>query len=130
VLTIVLFVVFISLESVFHGNAPEANVPSKKRTVSIQLEVLNGTTEQGIAQKLTELLRAGGFDVVDVGNYRSSDIGKTIVIARTANTEPARSVATFLGVDEKHVLTQPDKNLYLDVSVVIGKDINQLRILK
>jgi hypothetical protein len=130
VLTVVLFAVFIVVESIFRSGSPKDNAPSKKRTVSIQLEVLNGTTEQGIAQRLTERLRAGGFDVVDIGNYRSSDVANTLIIARTTNGSAAQSVASFLGVDERHVLSQPDKYLYLDVSVVIGKDISQLRVFK
>ena len=101
-----------------------------KRVVSIQLEVLNGTTEPRAAQKLTAALRSGGFDVVDMGNYKISNVERTTVIGRTTDKSAALSVASYLGVDKTRVLQQPDKNLYLDVSVVIGKDINQLRIFK
>lgn len=125
-----LFAVFISIELVFHPAPPDVNKASTKRIVSIQLEVLNGTTEPKVAQRLTEALRSGGFDVVDVGNYKSSSVQRTTVIARTPDKSAAVSVASYLGVDNSHVLQQPDKNLYLDVSVIIGKDINQLRVFK
>jgi hypothetical protein len=94
------------------------------------LEVLNGTTEPKAAQKLTAALRSGGFDVVDMKNYKSSNVDHTTIIARTADNSSALSVASYLGVDKSRILQQPDKNLYLDVSVVIGKDINQLRVFK
>lgn len=125
-----LFAVFISIELIFHSSPPDVNKASTKRTVSIQLEVLNGTSEPKAAQRLTEALRSGGFDVVDMGNYKSSNVQRTTVIGRTPDKSAAMSVATYLGVDKGHVLQQPDKNLYLDVSVIIGKDINQLRVFK
>ena len=96
----------------------------------MQLEVLNGTGEAKIAQKVTNILRSGGFDVVDMGNYKTQNVERTLVIARTADAGAAAAVASFLGVDERNILRQSDRNLYLDVSVVIGKDINQLRALK
>ena len=120
---------FVAIEFVFHGG-PKQDVPSSKRSVAIQLEVLNGTGEPGIAQKITNTLRSGGFDVVDMGNYKSQNIERTLVIARTANMDAAKSVASFLGLDEKRILQQPDKNLYLDVSVVIGKDIRETRTFR
>ncbi len=98
--------------------------------MAVQLEVLNGTTEPGAAEKLTEALREGGFDVVDVGNYKSSSVAHTTVIARTADQSAATSVASYLGVEKPYVLHQPDKNLYLDVSVIIGRDLSQLRVFK
>jgi len=125
-----LFAVFISAELIFHTSTPDGTKASTKRAVAIQLEVLNGTTEVGAAQQLTEVLRSGGFDVVDIANYKSSDVQRTTVIGRTLDKTLAQSVASFLGVDKNHVLQQPDKDLYLDVSVIIGKDVRQLRVFK
>ncbi len=98
--------------------------------MAIQLEVLNGTTEPKAAQRLTEALRSGGFDVVDMKNYKSSNVDRTTIIGRTSDKSPALTVASYLGIDKSLVLQQPDKNLYLDVSVIIGRDINQLRVFK
>ena len=126
----ILFVVFLSVELVFFRSSKESGAPSSRRTVAIQLEVMNGTTEPNIAQRVTEILRAGGFDVVDVGNSKVSGVAETKVIARTQDIGPAQSVASYLGVDRKNVVLQPDKNLYLDVSVIIGKDIHQLRLFR
>lgn len=125
-----LFVIFLLTELIFHTDKPRTDTKSAKRVVAIQLEVLNGTTEPKAAQRLTEVLRAGGFDVVDVGNYKSSAIARTLVIARTADKSAATAVASYLGVDKGNILQQPDKNLYLDVSVVVGKDMNQLRVFQ
>ena len=126
----ILFVSFLSVELLFHGSTRESGGPSAKRTVAIQLEVLNGTTEPKIAQRVREALRSGGFDVVDVGNYKLSNVERTMVIARTPDRSAAEAVASFFGIDKSRVLQQPDKNLYLDCSVIVGKDITQLRPFK
>ncbi len=121
---------FLSVELIFHGTSGDKRAPSSKRTIAIQVEVLNGTKEARIAERVRDVLRNGGFDVVDIGNYKASDVEKTLVIARTADREAAESVASFLGTDKNRVQVQPDKNLYLEVTVVVGRDITQLRSLK
>ncbi len=126
----ILFVVFLSVEFIFFRTSNDGVPASSKKVVAIQLEVLNGTTEPNIAQRVTDVLRAGGFDVVDIGNYKVSNVAETMVIARTADAAPAQTIASFLGIDKKRVLVQPDKNLYLEVSVVVGKDIHQLRMFR
>lgn len=126
----ILFVVFILVELILRGPAPKDGRLSAKRVVAVQVEVLNGIGESKIAQKVTNLLRAGGFDVVEMGNYKTTGVEKTMVIGRTANPSAPKEVASFLGLDETRILQQPDKNLYLDVTVVIGKDIYQLKALK
>ena len=50
-----------------------------------------------------------------------------MVIDRAGNLEAARSVAASLGVEQERVLQQVDKNLFLDVTVVIGKDFSTLK---
>ncbi len=125
-----LFVLFLIISLIFRAPSSDGTTLSTKRQIALQLEVLNGTTESRAAERLTEALRVGGFDVVDVGNYRSSGIAHTTVIGRTADASAAASVAAYLGIEKPYVLHQPDKNLYLDVSVIIGRDVNQLRIFK
>jgi len=60
--------------------------------------------------------------VVNMGNYRSFDIDNTIVIDRSGKTENAKYVAGLLGINENQVVKQINKNYFLDVSVIIGKD--------
>ncbi len=126
----ILFVVFLLIALIIRGTSTDTNKPSTRRQIAVQLEVLNGTNEPGAAERLTNTLRAGGFDVVDVGNYKSSTVARTTVIARTADQSSAATVASYLGVEKAYVLHQPDKSLYLDVSVIVGRDMNQLRIFR
>jgi len=91
---------------------------------TIQAEVLNGCGVSGVADTFTDSLRAKGIDVVNTGNYRSFDINNTIVIDRSGKTENAKYVAKLLGLNGNQVVRQINKNYFLDVSVIIGKDYN------
>ena len=93
----------------------------------IQVEVLNGCGVSGVADQFTNYLRQHHFDVVQMGNYISFDVEKSIVIDRTGNMANAFKVADTLGVGRKNVIQQKNNNYFLDVSFIIGKDFNSLK---
>ncbi|HMS64262.1 MAG TPA: LytR C-terminal domain-containing protein [Ignavibacteria bacterium] len=95
--------------------------------LSIQIDVQNGSGENGAASKITEYLRKNNLDVVDIGNYKSQDIERTLIIDRSGDNVKARKVAMILGVSEKSIIQQLNNSLYLDVTVVIGKDFKELK---
>lgn len=118
-------IVVVSLRSLTAGNE-EHTVTRFGRTQVIQLDVLNGTREAKLAQRVTDYLRTQGFDVVEMGNYKSAPVETTLVLDRTGNIEAAREVARVLGVPESNVRTQIDRSLFLDVSVILGNDFAHL----
>jgi hypothetical protein len=93
----------------------------------IQVEVLNGCGFSGKADKITDFLRQHHFDVVQIGNYISYDVEKSIVIDRTGNMINAFKVADSLGISHKNVIQQMSSKYFLDVSLVIGKDYSSLK---
>ena len=97
---------------------PDPVIPSKV----IQLDVLNGCGAKGAGAKFTNFLRGSGFDVVELKNYSSSRVDRTVVIDRAGNLAAARAVAAALGVTESHVVQQINPDYFVDVSVVIGAD--------
>lgn len=107
--------------------------PVKPETVqggkphTIQLDVLNGSGVPKLSQRFTDYLRARGFDVVEMGNYKDSKVEKTRVIDRVGQLTAAQQVAEALGVPKERVVQEIDRNSYLDVSVVIGKDFRLLK---
>ena len=112
------------------GTSDEPKIVAEGRTRTIQLDVLNGSGQPKLAQRLTDYLRARGFDVVEMGNYKTSDVEATMVLDRAGNLEAAKQVAAAIGVPEEQVQQQIDKSVYLDVSVVIGKDFQRLKALQ
>lgn len=102
-------------------------VQTVKADSLIHVEVMNGCGVTGLGDKLTDYLRNQNFDVIQTGNYYSFDIEKTLVIDRTGNIKNAELVASALGLTDEYVIQQVNKNYFLDVSVIIGKNFNQLK---
>jgi hypothetical protein len=93
----------------------------------IQIDVLNGSGLQGAANNCTSYLRARGFDVVEMRNYKTSDVDESLVIDRVGNMTNAERVAYAIGIKKKNIVQQLNHDYYVDVSVVIGKDFNSLK---
>jgi hypothetical protein len=85
-----------------------------------RVEVLNASEVSGLARDATEVLRDAGFDVVTFGNARVSDADTSVVFDRVSRPEIARAVADVLGIH--NVRSEPDSNLYVDVSVLLGSE--------
>ena len=86
----------------------------------VRVEVLNSGGTTNLARTATDVLREVGFDVVYFGNADRFDRDSSVVLDRVGRLESARAVADALGV--RTVLSQPDSNLFVDVSVWLGKD--------
>ena len=110
--------------NVFGENPEIDNLVKHKK--NMQIEVLNGCGVDGVADRFTDYLRKKNFDVVYTGNYRSFNIDNSIVIDRTGDIINAEYLAEVIGIDNKQVIQQKNKNYFLDVSLIIGKDYKQL----
>jgi hypothetical protein len=75
---------------------------------------------------MTRYLRRRGFDVVESGNWSSFDQQETVVLDRAGNPEAAQRVAHALGLPRERVHEEPRDDLFLDASVVIGRDYHAL----
>jgi hypothetical protein len=93
----------------------------------IQIDLLNGCGVNGAAATFTGYLRARGYDVVEMKNYKTSDVKESLVIDRTGDVETAQKVAYALGVNEKNIVQEINPKYFVDVSVVVGKDFNALK---
>ncbi len=92
----------------------------------LQIEVRNGCGVSGLAATATMFLRERGFDVVEVGDYNRFDVEESVVIDRVGDLEAARKVAAALGMDASRVRQEVRPDLYLDASVILGKDYQTL----
>jgi hypothetical protein len=95
--------------------------------LSIQVDVQNGTGENRIGAIFRDYLKKKGYDVVNLDNYKSNDVDKTIIIDRTGDTRKAQRIAEVLGVSGRNIIQQINRDLYLDATIVIGKDYTELK---
>lgn len=107
-------------------------IPSEARGAEdiVQVDVRNGCGVSGVADRYTDFLRSMGFDVAEIGNYVSTDVDQTLIIDRIGNMDNAYKVAKALGVREENVIPQHNKDYFIDVTVVIGKDYFSLTPFK
>lgn len=94
--------------------------PAAEPLPRVRAEVLNAAGTPGLAREATRLLRDRNVDVVFFGNAQSFGRDSSVVIDRSGRLEAARRVADLLEI--RHVRSEPDSNLYLDATVVIGRD--------
>ena len=95
-----------------------SHIPGKGNRITV--EVLNGTTVNGLARQVTRQLRRQGIDVVYFGSVASPDADSTLVIARRGDMAAAEIVQNALGVGT--ITDEPSAQLLLDVTVVLGRD--------
>ena len=86
----------------------------------VRVEVLNASGVPGLAARGRTQLRDAGFDVVYVGNARGFEPDTSLVLDLVGRMELARSVLDRMEIPR--VYTRPDSNVYVDVTVVLGKD--------
>ena len=129
---LLLVVIYFVYAVVSRSTASQQPVETKvvKQEKIIQLDVLNGCGIKGVAAKVTNYLRTGGFDVVEMKNYKTSHIPKTLIVDRVGNIEAARRVAASLGVSDRNVIQQINPDYFVDVSLIIGDDYQNLRPLQ
>ena len=130
ILRAMLFLVIAAAGVVLVGSAlgqwiPEERAPEDVSLLTvgaerITIDVRNAAGVEGLARNATDHLRGAGFDVVSLGNARTFGSDTTVVIDRVGETSKAAEVARALGV--ARVVSRPDSNLFVDVTVRLGSD--------
>jgi hypothetical protein len=105
------------------SDEPTRTRPSTAETSAapVRVAVLNASGIPRLADRGRARLRDDGrFDVKEIGNAPGFAPDSSVVLDRVGRVAPARAVADALGISR--VESRPDANLYLDVTVVLGKD--------
>ncbi len=84
----------------------------------VEVEVLNASGRDGLARRVTRVLRSRGLDVVSFGNEPGAD--STLVILRRGDGRAADAVQGALG--QGAVRVELDTLRRVDVTVVLGAD--------
>jgi hypothetical protein len=97
---------------------------------ALEVEVLDGAGNIKVAQYVTNMLRVQGYDVVEMKRNDDGLVERTYIFDRSGNLEAARKLAMTLGIAQDKVFQKIDRNLYLDVTVIVGKDYSRLKVFQ
>lgn len=120
---------------VFAANAFWQSPPPPPRPVpqlarDIRVEILNGCGTPGIAGQMGEKLREFGVDVMTLGNAENFNFPETMVIDRMGKIERGRQIAAILGTSNVIQQKTPDAYRLEEVTIIIGRDYEELEIWK
>ncbi len=130
---IVIYLSFIFITNLIGDKSEQTGKIREEKYVPagiIQAEVLNGCGVSGLADIFKDYLRAKKIDVVSTGNYQNFDVLNTFIIDRIGDRKKALYVAELLGVKPENVITRINRDYFLDMSIVIGKDYLKLKPLR
>jgi hypothetical protein len=90
----------------------------------VTVAILNGTAVQGLAAKIGEQVRAGGFTLGTIGNAARIDQSKSQVLYRKGQGAAARAVANRLGIQTVGQVDTVNAEIAgsFDAIVLVGSD--------
>ncbi len=100
-----------------------SNVASSSSKI-YTVEILNGTTEKGLAARTAEIFGSFGYDVVAVGNAASLDYTKTVLIDRFGDKEALTSIAGVIKCGNFSEAAEYKGSIKADYTIILGKDFN------
>ena len=128
ILSVALFITIYVLANKRNHMTGEGNefIPAVNNK-SLEVEVLDGAGSMKAAQQLTDILRAQGYDVVEMKKNNSGIEERTFLFDRSGDFDAAKKLASILGVPQDKVFQKIDRTLYLDITIVLGKDYSRLK---
>lgn len=91
-----------------------------------KMEVVNATSEAGLALRIADHLRRLGYDVVDVRTARQPGPVRTSFIDRSGRPEALSDLQTVLELTPDRFRSELDRTLLLDVTLLVGNDIRTI----
>jgi len=107
-----------------------SSINKNETSLPLKVEIVNGCGIKGLGDKLTDILREKRVDVIQSGNYYQFNINKTVIIDRAGNNLKAKNIAKLLGIPEQQIICLTNKSLFLDVTVLAGKDFYNFKYAK
>jgi LCP family protein required for cell wall assembly len=108
------------LSRMMSGQSFDASSTPTIVPADVAVGVRNGSGLAGVAAKAADILKAGGFDVTEVGNAKRSTYAETLVVY-SGTSAAAEAVRKVLG--QGRLVQNAGQYAYsADVLVVVGKD--------
>jgi len=100
--------------------------------LNVSIEILNGTNQNGLAGRTSQVYKSFGYDIVRVGNADNQEYEKTRIISWNKDISTAQQVANIIKCQnvetregEAEEETDPIQGMdSIDVTVILGKDFD------
>ncbi|MCE1206534.1 MAG: LCP family protein [Spirochaetia bacterium] len=99
----------------------DSTVSTKK---SYTVEILNGTQEKGLANRTSDIFESFGYNVVSVGNAKTMDYDKTILIDRYGDKDALVAIGSVIKCDNFADSAAYTGSVKADFTIILGKDFN------
>ena len=93
----------------------------------VEVEVVDGSGNIKVAQHMTNVLRTLGYDVVEFKKSNEGIIERSYILDRSGDLDVAYKLATSLGIPKDKVFQKIDHDMYLDITIVVGKDFSKFK---
>ena len=96
---------------------------------TISIQILNGTTTNGLARRTKLLYEQFGYAVVNIGNYQEQDVATTRMIGYGAPPETVQEVAAVIDISLEQVVQSIDgEESEYDFTLIIGDDFDGVSV--
>jgi polyisoprenyl-teichoic acid--peptidoglycan teichoic acid transferase len=92
------------------------------RRESAEIEVLNGTTQIGLATRMANSLQSAGLTVTRVETAPRTDYLQTTIISRGGKTATVDWLARELRVQSANVRSESSSGSAPDITIIVGRD--------
>ena len=92
----------------------------------IQIEVLNGCGDKGVADLYANYLRGNNYDVIDYKNADNFNYNASKIIVHNNNLA-VENVAELFDINSKNVDYLFNENIFYDMTLIVGRDYKQLQ---
>ena len=104
------------------ANASNEFVPPD--SLSITVEVLNGTKTPGLATRARDLLQSYDYEVMPPNNADNDQYVNTVVLDRKGRLDDAKKLADIIRCTRIYSKPDPQMDQAVDVTVILGKDFD------
>jgi len=99
----------------------ENSISTKK---SYTVEILNGTQEKGLASRTSDIFESFGYDVVAIGNAKTMDYEKTVIIDRYGDKDALVAIGSVIKCSSYADSSNYKGSIKADFTIILGKDFN------
>jgi len=110
------------LKQTLNAMSVSSNAGSGGRIYTV--EILNGTTERGLAARTAEIFGSFGYDVVAVGNADKTEYASTRIIDRYGDKEALSSIGAVIKCGNFGDASEYKGSIKADYTIILGKDFN------